>query len=1464
MAQTQNFGDTISNGIQDIAALLPLLGTEQCERHVGEALQKGYLYAAATPLSIFGSLGVVKTAFATFLATMTKPFYGGSWLDDAGFITTGSVASMVTLTPGTKRYGAEIQLERLMKEQHIDNPEMISGIEWFGWRKAGATGIGFSRPNISWNFCLVLTSALASTFALTPYVYLALHNQGNALAWLFPLLRSFGSFLCVVSVQLALQLRIHHITSSSLLLMKARYRHPLSIGESIQEQDMLLESRLMTLASEAAEQRTLDLEKGSAAEKQPHGYEADITTPLSVSLTLAIVQISLVVGMGMIVAGYVGCFNLVSQTRAENGPYVWFGVEAVLSILRVILWGSNPLWDEKNTGIVLQFELLNQSQPYAQDAETKDSTESPFGLDSTSEPSSTLTSQSQEPVAAIPAFPLVTSPHALHRLLEDSPRKYRGQDTGRESFIAHNAEDFLAAASLYVGPLRRIEADGVSICYAILAEVSLESSQKLLCATVMPQGAGLDSISFLLSGGKAWHCAFRSHSRHLTHSRGFEVTLDQQLDIAEAMAALDSKTLDRIIEYSNALLRQLIAQDAPRDLHMSWSLIPSSMIASTAANICVPLSPLDQEYMRIGQLCDLKGDHCLMRGNEAGGLFPTASLPSRMVRKFAEYVLMFDSAMQEIYLCIMEQRFVERAGFPYPISHFLALAWVQKMEARLSSEREAVLERTGSDGNTREYSESWESLWSGIRSLRLLPANSPLLRRWEELLTPVIKGCPDNFLPLHRLNELTPFTGVDHLLGGLVSLFRTHLHTYPELVCSVGSSIERLHSRPSPPRFGRIDPAGPGSPFFSPPYTCISSPGTAEAFPAQIHLVKILALCHGSHPAWETVFGILCSLELLPPTLTTLVLSNYRLTLDMASDLLTLLKEKQTIIFVVFDRCYSRDLAAPVELKELMLELKPVITSNQQAWRRNASALATLHYSFGLDYAFDWKEQQAEAEDLLLPGKTSFLPQGHDILVQSPVTIAAQVWIPRRGRIRPVLSASPVSPDGVTLTAHLLRYPHPSSTRPRQIGRGKQRIAEPSKEFDVLQFDDFPEVTSGCYALHIEALECKQFAFRDLIIEFIPTDEDLDGVHPNSGSVSGGGRATEQSRSGTVPGRHPLPDTAKTEKVTEQDTHLSEHQDSAEMPSVTSDGPGSEVLETNGKLILQSVPTPVYRFQFSLYGPEGLQHGSFIFSPETTRHNDLNNLTMFLFPLTRKLSLERYWIDLNPEHVALGLGDRMAQERIIGASSNISGFFDEPGSGEQEEQPQGLRPGAGPEVTQGDAIPYLHPDSLEVTYLRDGAGHNHSEQLETQEPLTRQPVSPPLYRFEFSLHTPKGWHHGSFPLSHKIDRDLRMCRLKMVLFPHPQEIRLECHHCGPNSGRDATVREEEIARGHMAPASKGTNGPFNLSGLGDQEEPQYPGGSLFETVEFSSQEEDDTQVSPSSLPNESESHPTDRHSASCQ
>ncbi|KAI3619099.1 retrotransposon nucleocapsid protein [Moniliophthora roreri] len=124
-----NFGDTLSSGIQDVAALLPLLGTEQVERHIGSSLEKGYLYSATATLSLFRSLGAVKVVFATCVATITYPFYGGHWLDDAGFSTPGSVSSMVTIDKETGRYGAELRVQKLLEDQHIDDPNLVKGFE---------------------------------------------------------------------------------------------------------------------------------------------------------------------------------------------------------------------------------------------------------------------------------------------------------------------------------------------------------------------------------------------------------------------------------------------------------------------------------------------------------------------------------------------------------------------------------------------------------------------------------------------------------------------------------------------------------------------------------------------------------------------------------------------------------------------------------------------------------------------------------------------------------------------------------------------------------------------------------------------------------------------------------------------------------------------------------------------------------------------------------------------------------------------------------------------------------------------------------------------------------------------------------------------------------------------------------------------------------------------------------------
>ncbi|KDR65858.1 hypothetical protein GALMADRAFT_30127, partial [Galerina marginata CBS 339.88] len=142
---TQNVGGTLTGGIQDISGLLPLIGTEQCEEHVGSALEGGYLYAAAAPLSLFGSLGIVKVGMSVLISTISipkisfsyrKPFsiklsqdrwLGARTLENAGFQPAGSVAGLIAMDG--KRYKAETRLIENLEEKHIDNPEELS-IDW--------------------------------------------------------------------------------------------------------------------------------------------------------------------------------------------------------------------------------------------------------------------------------------------------------------------------------------------------------------------------------------------------------------------------------------------------------------------------------------------------------------------------------------------------------------------------------------------------------------------------------------------------------------------------------------------------------------------------------------------------------------------------------------------------------------------------------------------------------------------------------------------------------------------------------------------------------------------------------------------------------------------------------------------------------------------------------------------------------------------------------------------------------------------------------------------------------------------------------------------------------------------------------------------------------------------------------------------------------------------------------------
>jgi hypothetical protein len=92
----KGIGSTLTGGIQDIAAILPLLGTEQCSVQICSAHTRGYLYAAASPMSIFGSLGVVTAGFKTLVSCFSfGPIEGTKVLGNMGFEPQGENLSLI-------------------------------------------------------------------------------------------------------------------------------------------------------------------------------------------------------------------------------------------------------------------------------------------------------------------------------------------------------------------------------------------------------------------------------------------------------------------------------------------------------------------------------------------------------------------------------------------------------------------------------------------------------------------------------------------------------------------------------------------------------------------------------------------------------------------------------------------------------------------------------------------------------------------------------------------------------------------------------------------------------------------------------------------------------------------------------------------------------------------------------------------------------------------------------------------------------------------------------------------------------------------------------------------------------------------------------------------------------------------------------------------------------------------------
>jgi hypothetical protein len=226
---SRGIGSTLTGGIQDIAAILPLLGTEHCSVQVSSALTRGYLYAAATPMSIFGSLGVVSAGFKTLVTCFSfGDIEGAKILGNMGFEPHGENLSLIRVEAGkgknAGRYIIENRIDELIKQLNIDKNRIT----------------GVTRKSFAWNVKMMATTALLCAFGIAPYIYLNLgaNNLKKNARWAFPILHATGGFITATLIQLLIQQRI--TTLSDLYLVKRDWLRSTDVEVAVERRNIKL------------------------------------------------------------------------------------------------------------------------------------------------------------------------------------------------------------------------------------------------------------------------------------------------------------------------------------------------------------------------------------------------------------------------------------------------------------------------------------------------------------------------------------------------------------------------------------------------------------------------------------------------------------------------------------------------------------------------------------------------------------------------------------------------------------------------------------------------------------------------------------------------------------------------------------------------------------------------------------------------------------------------------------------------------------------------------------------------------------------------------------------------------------------------------------------------------------------------------------------------------------------------
>ncbi|KAK1228791.1 hypothetical protein PQX77_008160 [Marasmius sp. AFHP31] len=611
--------------------------------------------------------------------------------------------------------------------------------------------------------------------------------------------------------------------------------------------------------------------------------------------------------------------------------------------------------------------------------------------------------------------------------------------------------------------------------------------------TVARSDSKWTSISVFINGDNS-HTVFTSHSQDYPGTRALRVALDTEVEL-DSVAVIDRGTLDLLLDYSFRLFSRLCTAETSSgsQLALSWNVtLPPSLDPGTIRE-SIPLMKFDKEYLRMRQIYDLKSDYCLQRGASILVIFPT--------NEVREWGHMLDSAVMEVYLCVLEHRFVQPIS-PSP-THLrpLALEWVRGMEDRISLDKEGCRRRwSGSTEAFRlfEYEATYDILVRELRSLRHLHGNSIIMQRWGEIMDHSDQSPAPS---VSELFALPPLHNLEKLRKALFPVFTVNgqanvpTPVYRKMILLLRTSLSRLSDVKASSPLNRIDPCGPGSPEFSPPYTKIrqASEANLNALSLQIDSVQILEFI----PWGCTAYDLLRLLVALPPSpsLASLLFSITPFSNENLSLIPSVLQRHRRIMSVLFERRGSAE----------KTHIDQAIAANRRKWKEDARNGGEFEYIIGCDFNAAHGNKDYSA----------FSIHQHEILLSDRVDVFAMIYIPRPGKITLNLSIKPEVSHIVNLIASLTRSVSGSVS---EVGVTSDDghtvrfdvVETDSPGFETVSVEGFPELRTGCYELRIQ--NSHTILFKKLTIEFTERSADKESdesSNSGSGEVEDAGEVQE-------------------------------------------------------------------------------------------------------------------------------------------------------------------------------------------------------------------------------------------------------------------------------------------------------------------------------------------------------------------